>query len=97
MPVLVNDIANGAGRCDAAYINVALVSAVQIRVCPAGASGDQRAGDNCTYKTIRMIESRLPADCTAYTTKAYTYKLGVSYVGEPMDGGHWVDDAAAGQ
>jgi TrbM len=97
MPVLVNDIANGAGRCDASYFNASLAHAIQVRVCPAGASWDQRGGDDCTYKTIRVIDSRLPADCSTYTTNAYTYKLGVRYVGEPMDGGHWVDDAVAGQ
>ena len=97
MPVLVNDIANGAGRCDASYLNASLARTVQIRVCPASASGDQRAGDNCTYKTIRVIDSGLPADCSAYTTNTYTYELGVHYVGEPMKGGHWVDDAVAGQ
>ncbi len=94
MPSLVEAIVNGAGRCDAAYLNRTLARRVQIRVCdetkPYWYSREDY--NPCHYETITVIDDRLPNYCVTYSGHDYTWKIGVKYVGEKMKGGKWVDE-----
>jgi hypothetical protein len=85
MPSLVQSIANGAGRCDAAYLNT-LTRQEEKKVCNA-------YSDSCAVETVTVIDSTQPAYCAAYSGHPYVYQIGARYVGEPMNGGHWVDGA----
>jgi hypothetical protein len=112
---LTDAIANGAGRCDANYLNRTHRQSVQVYACtpqtttrqgrssgttrtPATPVSNQAAGRytsdqpgmNCTPNTIRVINNRLPAYCVAYSGHEYTYQIGVTYVGDRLHGGHWV-------
>jgi len=118
MPQIVDNIANGAGRCDAAYLNANNRQVVQKKVCPT--NGWQTGGNawwnrdsgwtppdaswtplddgsGCYVKSVVVVSNAKPALCSAYANSQYTYLLGVRYVGDPTDGGHWVDDSAGGQ
>lgn len=115
MPAIVDNIANGAGRCDASYLNANNRQVVQKKVCPQngwqtggnawwnGNSGWTPPDDSwtalddgsgCYVKNVVVISNAKPAICSAYANSQYTYLLGVRYVGDPTDGGHWVDDSA---
>lgn len=74
MSTLVNDIGNGAGRCDAASMN---------------AAGMSWNGDSYT------IYNTLPSYCASYAANAYTDLKATAprYVGDPANGGYWVDAA----
>jgi hypothetical protein len=81
MRSLVNAMANGAGRCDAASLNGTLLGWYTT-------SGNSNNGR--TY-----ILNALPDYCAAYATHPYTDRNTVAtrYVGDPMRGGHWVSAA----
>ncbi len=106
MPALIDAIANGAGRCDAAYLNQANRHVVYRRVCNGVPNGPLRTRemmaprdpdqDGCSMQPVVVISANKPAYCAAYTANPNTYMLGVQYVGDPQKGGHWVD-AAGGQ
>jgi DHA2 family multidrug resistance protein len=51
-------------------------------------------GSGCYVKDVVVVSQNKPAYCSAYANGQYTYQLGVHYVGDPTDGGHWVNDAA---
>jgi hypothetical protein len=106
MPKIVEALAKGAGRCDAAYLNETLETLVQKKYCNAAdAVSDDTpengtwkwAGDGCWVKDVEVVSTSKPALCSAYANAQYSYFLGVHYVGDPMDGGHWVDDSAGVQ
>jgi hypothetical protein len=90
MPSLVEAIVNGAGRCDASYLNATLTHEVQQQACPSDSQGwgDE---ENCYYQTITIIDNQMPSYCLAYAEHEYTYRISPKYVGDPMDGGRWVD------
>lgn len=90
MPALVDAIANGAGQCDPASLNRNIIY-VPKQVCEG--SGWERS---CTTTMVAVVNPQEPSYCIAYTTNANTYQLGVTYVGEPLNGGHWVN-ATTGQ
>lgn len=89
MPALVDAMANGAGRCDAAALNQ-IIQIVQVEQC-SGFGQDR----SCLMVDTPVIVNQQPAYCTAYDTNSNTYMLGVNYVGDPLQGGHWVN--ASGQ
>jgi hypothetical protein len=100
MRSLTNAIANGAGRCDAAYLNRALRRSVTAYSCkpltfgryqPAKIYATQQPGMSCTQTRISVIDNRLPAYCVQYSNHEYTYQTGVTYVGERLSGGRWVE------
>ncbi|MCR5860135.1 TrbM/KikA/MpfK family conjugal transfer protein [Mesorhizobium sp. J428] len=79
MRSLVDSIANGAGRCDAAALNASM------RVWRP------RDDDRPTY-----IRNTLPSHCAAYGSHGYTDHTNgtvARYVGDPNNGGFWVDAA----
>jgi len=95
MPAIVENIVNGAGRCDASYLNANNRIVVQKKICPnTGWVGGGDNGDGCYYQDVEVVNNAKPAFCSAYANDQYTYLLGVKYVGDPLDGGHWVDDSA---
>jgi len=77
MRSLVNAMANGAGRCDAASLNVTLL---------VWNSWDVDGGRV-------LINNQMPGYCAAYTGHQYTDlgDLTPRYVGTPERGGYWVD------
>lgn len=95
MPSLVEAIVNGAGRCDAAYLNRTLARRVQIKVCDEKKKPYWYSREDynpCHYETITVIDDRLPNYCVKYSEHDYTWKVGVRYVGEKLKGGKWVDE-----
>ena len=77
MRSLVSAMANGAGRCDAASLNMTL------RVWNNGDADGGRV----------FINNQMPDYCAAYTGHQYTNlgDLSPRYVGTPERGGYWVD------
>lgn len=96
MPSLVEAIINGAGRCDAAYLNRILARKMTILVCEEQTLKKRYWYDKdynpCHYEEITVIEDRLPAYCVTYSEHDYTWKVGVRYAGEKMKGGKWIDE-----
>lgn len=99
MPSLIEAILNGAGQCTAALLNKTLLKQVVIKECIDeevwwSLSKDDRDAlkMRCRDKTIVVINNRLPAYCKTYADHEYTYNIGVRYVGDPLQGGHWVDE-----
>lgn len=90
MRALVTAIKDGAGRCDAEYLNRTQTKEVQRLVCPKG-NAYWPIDEDCYLETITVIENTKPAYCAAYENHDYTYKIGVTYAGDPMEGGHWKD------
>lgn len=81
MKGLSNALANGSGRCDVASFN-------------AMVSGYDNSDDNRTY-----ISNVMPAYCTTLFSNKYV-KLADTlpvYVGNPQDGGFWVEPAQYNQ
>jgi hypothetical protein len=118
MPQIVDNIANSAGRCDAAYLNANNRTVARKKICPQ--NGWQTGGNawwnrnggwmspddswtqlddgsGCYVRNVVVVSNAKPANCSAYANSQYTYLLGVRYVGDPADGGHWVDDSMGGQ
>lgn len=101
MPALVEDIVEGAGRCNADYLNRTQVRRVEKTICPWEHSGrtwghsGRNRDDGCYTKYVTVIINSKPSYCSAYANNTNTYQLGVSYIGEPMQGGHWIDDISA--
>jgi len=90
MPALVDAMVNGAGRCDAASLNQ-ILKPVEVQKCDGYGEFQE-----CYTQTVWVVDSTEPSYCVDYTTNVNTYMLGVTYVGDPMQGGHWVD-ASTGQ
>lgn len=66
MPELVNAIANGAGRCDAAHLNKVLYEEKEERKCSGGKDPD------CWDETYYRIKNELPNYCRAYVNHEWT-------------------------
>ena len=116
MPQIVENIVNGAGRCDANTLNATLRQVVQKKACPSDDFQNGRNnwwnsagrdwtppgtgwtplddGSGCYVKDVVVVSQSKPGYCSAYANGQYTYQLGVHYVGDPTDGGHWVNDSA---
>ncbi|WP_108610795.1 TrbM/KikA/MpfK family conjugal transfer protein [Aminobacter sp. MSH1] len=80
MRTLIDSIANGAGRCDAAALNVSL--------------RQWRHFDDDGRPTV--IRNALPSHCGAYGGHGYTDQANgtvARYVGDPENGGFWADPA----
>jgi hypothetical protein len=101
MKALTSAIAQGAGRCDADYLNTTLRRQIKVYACSTTAFSNKKmtqtvtyhekkpAYGNCQQQTISVIDSKQPAYCVTYQNHAYTYEIGVKYVGDPYNGGHW--------
>ena len=97
MPALVNAIANGAGRCDAAELNRVNTQTITIPnpVFGKGGSCYQRWGMKSCDKypktiTKTIINNKKPSYCEAYFSHGWT-QIGTKYQGDPSTGGKWVD------
>jgi hypothetical protein len=102
MKQLVSAIAQGAGRCDANYLNQTLREEITLTECQVVERVDGRwvsrweiVSENfCEeprIRTITVIDNTRPAYCAVYENHEWTYKIGVEYVGNRLDGGHWED------
>lgn len=93
MESLVEVIVNGAGRCNASELNRSHWTYMPKRICEQVYDSD-RGGyyTHCYEIEVRVIDPRLPSYCTNYNEHGYTYEVGVHYEGDPLEGGHWVDD-----
>jgi hypothetical protein len=102
----VAQIARGAGRCDAAYLNLTNQEIITVRECPMtvrNASGryvsewvSVEPGNywSCEDPVIRevvVIRANKPAYCSDYDSHEWSYLLQTHYVGNELSGGHWED------
>lgn len=98
MPTLVNAIVNGAGRCTADLLNRQLRRQVAVQECIPYEKWIKLDRDTrqdtprCHDKYVWIIDGTLPSYCRTYAGHEYTWKVGVTYVREPLEGGHWVDE-----
>ncbi|HEM7189727.1 TPA: conjugal transfer protein [Providencia rettgeri] len=67
MPELINAISNGAGRCDADYLNKNLYETKRVERC-SGSGKDP----SCWYETYFRISDKLPNYCKVYVSHEYT-------------------------
>lgn len=88
MPVLVKAIANGAGRCDAAYLNNYLAKMETKTVCTKQYSYSE---STCKTEKVKVIGATKPVWCSAYENHGYTDITAARYVGTPDNNGRWVD------
>lgn len=73
----INDVNNGAGRCDAATLNNALKESKTFEMCRPGRFGEE----TCTQIQKYRINNQLPGYCQNYINNQYTdFKL--SYLGQ---------------
>ena len=81
---LVNDIVNGAGRCDAASIN---------STNTRWTYQDDYSEGYLIRKRVRVISNQRPSYCAEYEDHSYTDldEIAPRYVGTPERGGYWVD------
>jgi hypothetical protein len=99
----VGEIARGAGRCDAAYLNSTLREIITIRECNSIRRDGNRLvsqwvpvekNSYCAQprtRQITVIGNNKPAYCAAYDSHEWTYQLETRYVGDKLSGGHWED------
>ena len=95
MESLVEVIVNGAGRCNASELNSSHLMLMPKKICRE--AYDSEAGEyytSCIETEVQVVNPQLPPYCINYNDHGYTYEVGVHYVGDPLDGGHWVDDSA---
>ena len=98
MPTLVEAILNGAGRCTAELLNRQLRKQVVVEECIPYEKwlrldrDTRRDTPRCRDKYVWIIDDALPSYCRAYAGHEYTWKVGVSYAGKPLNGGHWIDE-----
>lgn len=89
----INAIANGAGKCDPAYLNTAY-SGTAYRYRERGYSYDYSSDSYTTAYEVHEVPTvtmnTLPGYCVAYNNHEWTYELSVKYVGTPEKGGRWV-------
>lgn len=98
MPSLVEAILQGAGRCTAELLNRQLRKVVVIEECIPYEQWIRLDRDTrqdtprCRDKYVWIIDDALPSYCRTYSGHEYTWKVGVNYVGDPFNDGHWIDE-----
>lgn len=91
MPSLVTAIANGAGRCDAEYLNRFNTEQYTRQVCrQTGVRNREDDGVTCTTEVVTVISDSKPQYCTAYEHHNFT-DLNTRYLGDKFKGGRWYD------
>lgn len=97
MPALINAIANGAGRCDAAELNRVNRTVIKIKnpaYEPGGRCysrwGMKSCDDEPNYIEKSVISNNKPNYCSVYFQHEWT-RVGTRYQGVPQNGGRWVD------
>ena len=106
MPQLIDAIAEGAGRCDAAELNRVMRRTITVRQCepekvPKRANNAQssmifspthKSRQKCQDVKKTVVLNIKPAYCNAYHNHGWT-RTGVEYIGDPKNGGRWADKA----
>lgn len=91
MPTLIDDIANGAGRCDSDFLNSRLRTRKTKMVCTDTGRGGYRAdNESCTTVEYFEISNKKPTICRSYEENTLTELDGAKYVGTPINDGRWV-------
>lgn len=85
MPALVSAIANGAGRCDANYLNKTNKRTVRVKV------RDRHNAFGWSWVEKEVISSRKPSYCAIYENHEYTNLDSAKYIGTEAEGGFWSD------
>lgn len=88
MPSLITAIANGAGQCDAAYLNRFNKIKMTLKECKKTSWYEK--DQNCTTTEVELISDKKPAYCQVYESHEYT-DLNTRYVGDMRTGGRWAD------
>lgn len=99
MPQLIDAIAEGAGRCDAAELNRVMRRTITVRECravskPANGlfSGSlKQQTQECSDVQKSVVLNAKPSYCNAYHNHEWTRVNNVRYQGDPKNGGRWVD------
>lgn len=93
---LTDALANGAGRCDAAELNRVMRRTVTVRECKdpkTDTFSTRRYGQpSCQNVRKTIVLNAKPSYCTAYHQHGWTTAgENVRYVGDPKNGGRWVN------
>lgn len=92
MPQLVDALANGAGRCDAAELNRVMRATYKARVCPKKPRFSRHDSDSCYWETRSYVRNAKPEYCAALFDHEWTTTgESVRFVGKEKQGGCWVD------
>lgn len=88
MPSLITAIANGAGQCDAAFLNRFNKIEMDRKECKRVSwyENDQ----SCTTTRVELISDKKPIYCQVYESHEYT-DLNTRYIGNMLTGGRWAD------
>ena len=92
-------LANGAGRCDAKELNRVMRRTITVRECKVvanksvmGSWGNRKPVQECQDVQKVVVLNAKPSYCTAYHNHEWTLVSDtVQYVGDPKQGGKWVD------
>ena len=93
-------LANGAGRCDAQELNRVMRRTITVRECKVVAnksamrslSAKSKPAQECQDVQKVVVLNAKPSYCTAYHNHEWTRVSDtVKYVGDPKQGGKWVD------
>lgn len=90
MQALVSAISQGAGRCDADFLNRTNKKTVTYKV-------RERHREDANYKWYwvekekEVISSQAPNYCGIYANHEFTDLVTAKYVGDEMNGGRWVE------
>ncbi|MFC1098361.1 TrbM/KikA/MpfK family conjugal transfer protein [Pasteurella multocida] len=87
MPSLVNAIAEGAGRCDAEFLNKHNTKKMIKRVC---IMNEEQGEYSCKDNIIYTVNPTRPQYCQVYDNHEYT-DFNTKYIGTPNEGGFWAD------
>lgn len=90
MRTRIEQISQGAGRCDADYLNSTYAAKLYRYKIRRDFMQGVQYYDITTVPTV--LQSTLPSYCVAYNDHAWTYDLSIRYVGNPLRGGYWVDE-----
>lgn len=88
----MESIVDGAGKCDAKLLNRTLTRFIVVLECDDDGQYWNRDEERCREVTIRVVDDKLPNYCKSYINHEWSWKLGVRYVGDKMNGGKWVDE-----
>lgn len=88
MPKLIDDIVNAVERCSATQLNSRLREIRTKRVCNY-VGGD--AGEVCSSVQYYVVSDKKPNYCSAYESNELTDIIPTHYVGDPENGGRWVE------
>ena len=90
MPGLINALAEGAGRCDAAELNRVMRATYQTQQCYH--RSNKAGGSYCVPQRVSYVRNAKPAYCKAYFDHEWTIAdESIRYEGEEKKGGRWVD------